>query len=156
MTTSVRIVRDYPHPPAKVWRALTEPALMALWGMRPVGFLPIAGTRFKFVAKPNPAWRGFVECEVLEARAPALLRYAWDDDGKGKTTFVTYTLEARGGGTRLTLEHTGFSGFSGWVFARFMMEPGWKKTTSTGLPALLAELGEDGNLRSGSTLRPRF
>ena len=33
--TDVRIVRDYPHPPAKVWRALTDPDLMALWGMQP-------------------------------------------------------------------------------------------------------------------------
>jgi uncharacterized protein YndB with AHSA1/START domain len=36
--SDIRIVRDYPHPPAKVWRALTDPALMALWGMRPEGF----------------------------------------------------------------------------------------------------------------------
>ena len=29
--TDIRIVRDYPHPRAKVWRALTDPALIPLW-----------------------------------------------------------------------------------------------------------------------------
>jgi uncharacterized protein YndB with AHSA1/START domain len=69
--TNIRLVRDYPHSPAKVWRALTEPELMALWGMRPEGFAPVAGTRYKLYGKPNRMWRGFIECEVLEARAPA-------------------------------------------------------------------------------------
>jgi uncharacterized protein YndB with AHSA1/START domain len=27
----IRIVRDYPHPPEKVWRALTDPALIPRW-----------------------------------------------------------------------------------------------------------------------------
>src|SRR5207249_11999220 len=85
--SDIRIVRDYPHPPAKVWRALTDPALMALWGMRPEGFAPVAGTRFKLVAKPERGWRGFVECEVLEASEPSILRCSWlgDDDPKKKT-----------------------------------------------------------------------
>ena len=26
-----RIVQDYPHPMAKVWRALTDPTLIPLW-----------------------------------------------------------------------------------------------------------------------------
>ena len=67
--TNIRLVRDYPHSPVKVWRALTDPELMALWGMRPEGFAPVAGTRYKLYGKPNRMWRGFIECEVLEARA---------------------------------------------------------------------------------------
>src|ERR1700722_8742781 len=90
--SDIRVVRDYPHPPAKVWRALTDPALIALWGMRPEGFSPVAGTRFKFIAKPQPGWRGFVECEVLEAREPSVIRYSWVGDDKGDATRVTYRL----------------------------------------------------------------
>lgn len=137
--SAIRIVREYPHPPAKVWRVLTEPPLMARLGMRPEGYAPVAGTRFRLVGKPNPAWRGFVECEVLEAREPSVLRYSWDDDGK-RTTFVTYTLEPRAGGTRLTLEHTGFTGVGGFLFTKLVMGPGWKKTLGTSLPAVLASL----------------
>src|SRR6266705_4067791 len=148
--TDIRIVRDYPHPLAKVWRALTDPALMALWGMRPEGFSPVVGTRFKLVAKPNSGWRGFVECQVLEARAPSVLRYEWDDDGKGKPTQLTYYLEPYAGGTRLTIEHSGFQGARGFLFAKLIMTPGWKKMSGTTFPALLADLDDQGKLRMGS------
>ena len=75
--TDIHIVRDYPHPPAKVWHAVTDPELIPLWtatgqGARPVGFAPVRGTRFRFVAKPYPGWRGIVDCEVLEARSAPL------------------------------------------------------------------------------------
>ena len=156
LMTVIRIVRDYPHSPTKVWRALTEPTLMALWGMRPEGFLLVTGTRFRLFAKANPGWRGFVECELLEARAPSVLRYAWDDDGKGEPTQLTYTLEPHAGGTRLTVEHTGFKGLRGFVFAKLIMTPGWKKMVGTTFPAVLADLDDEGKLRPGSGLRPKY
>ena len=154
--SDIHIVRDYPHPPKKVWRALTDPELMALWQMRPEGFAPVVGTRFKLIAKPQPGWRGFVECEVLEARAPSLLRYSWVGDANGKATEVRYTLEAREGGTRLTFEHIGFSGIGGFILAKLMMGPGWKKMLGTRIPAVLADLDDEGKLRAGSTLKPRY
>ena len=154
--SDIRITRDYPHAPAKVWRALTEPALMALWGMRPEGYAPVVGTRFKLVAKRNPGWRGFVECQVLEARAPSVLRYAWVGDEEGGVTHVTYTLEPHAGGTRLTFEHTGFKGLGGFLLSKLMMGPGWKKMLAEAFPAVLADLDDEGNLRPGSALKPRF
>ena len=154
--TSVRLVRDYPHPPAKVWRALTEPALMALWGMRPENYAPVQGRRFTLVARPNPGWRGFVECEVLEVREHSLLRYAWDDDGKGRPTQLSYRLEPLPGGTRLTVEHTGFTGVRGLVFAKLVMTPGWKRVVDAELPAVLDDLNAAGALRPGSALRPKY
>jgi len=154
--TDIRIVRDYPHPPAKVWRALTDPALVALWMMRPEGFAPVVGTRFKLVAKPQPGWRGFVECEVLEARAPSVLRYSWSGDDKGTLTHVTYTLSPHAGGTRLTFEHTGFTGVGGFFLAKVMMGPGWRKMLGVKIPAVLADVGDDGGLRPESALTPRY
>ena len=154
--SDIRIVRDYPHSPAKVWRALTEPALMALWGMRPEGFSPVVGARFKFVAKPHRYWRGFIECEVLEARAPSVLRYSWVGEEDGDTTQVTYTLEPRAGGTRLIVEHTGFTGASGFLFAKLLVGPGWRKMLGATFPAVLADLDEEGKLRPGSSQKPMF
>ena len=154
--SDVRIVRDYPHPPAKVWRALTDPALIALWGMRPEGFLPVVGTRFKLVGKPNRGWRGFIECEVLEARESSLLRYSWIGNEKSKPTIVTYKLEPHAGGTRLTFEHTGFTGVGGFFLANLIMKPGFRKTFGTTFPGVLADLDEEGRLRTGSQLRPKF
>jgi uncharacterized protein YndB with AHSA1/START domain len=154
--TVIRVVRDYRHPPAKVWRALTEPKLMALWGMRPEGFSLVAGTRFRLIGKPNRSWRGVIECTVLEAREPSLLRYTWDDDGKGQPTQLTYTLEPRAAGTRLTVEHAGFKGARGFVVAKLIMTPGWKKMVGTSFPAVLADLDDKGALLPDSRLRPKY
>jgi uncharacterized protein YndB with AHSA1/START domain len=154
--SDIRIVRDYPHPPAKVWRALTDPALIALWAMRPEGFAPVVGTRFKFVAKPQRGWRGFVECEVLEVREPSVLRYSWVSNKGQAPLQVTYTLTPYAGGTRLMVEHTGFKGVGGFILAKLMMGPGWKKMLSALIPAVLNDIDDDGHLRSGSALNPKY
>ena len=154
--SDIRIVRDFPHAPAKVWRALTDPKLISLWAMRPEGFEPVVGNRFKLVAKPQPGWRGFVECEVLEVREPSLLRYSWLGDDDGDVTEVSWTLEAHAGGTRVTFSHTGFRGFGGFMLAKLMLGPGWKKMLSNGIPAVLSDVDDDGNLRAGSALKPKY
>lgn len=154
--TGVRIVRDYPHAPEKVWRALTDPALIALWAMRPEGFAPVVGNKFRLVAKPQPGWRGYVDCEVLEARENGRLRYSWKGDDDGDTTIVTFTLSPHEKGTRVVFEHDGFRGFGGFMLAKFMLGPGWKKMLSSAIPRVLAELDESGKLRAGSTLRPKY
>lgn len=154
--SEIHIVRDYPHPPAKVWRALTEPDLIALWMMRPEGFAPVVGTRFKLMAKPQPGWRGYVECEVLEVRERQLLRYSWVGNDKQAPMEVSYTLEAHAGGTRLTFDHLGFHGIGGFLLAKLMMGPGWRKMLGKAFPAVLADIDEAGVLSASSQLRPKF
>jgi len=100
--SEIHIVRDYPHPPAKVWRAVTDPALVPLWtvtgaGGRPEGFTPVVGTKFRLLAKPKPGWSGVVDCEVLEVNEPSLLRYSWTGDVGGDVTEVVYRLESHAG-----------------------------------------------------------
>jgi len=151
----VRVVRDYPHPPAKVWRALTDPELIARWGMRTEGFSTEIGARFKFFGTPNRAWRGFIECEMLEARAPSRLRYSWVDRDGGTPTYVTWQLAARAGGTRLTFEHSGFRGLNGFLLATLVMGPGHREKLGRALPALLADLDDTGRLRPESSREPR-
>ena len=56
---SVVVEREFPHPPEKLWRALTQPHLIAEWLMKN-DFQPIVGHRFDFSAE----W-GAVSCEVL-------------------------------------------------------------------------------------------
>jgi uncharacterized protein YndB with AHSA1/START domain len=154
-----RIVQEYPHSPAKVWRAVTDPVLVPLWsstgqGGRPVGFSLVVGTRFKLVAKPMPGWGGVVECEVLEAREPSLLRYSWMGDEGDDVTVVTYRIEPHGGGTRFTWEHTGFTGIGGFLVSRVLSSVR-KKMLGVGLTALLNDVDDDGKLRPGSTLEPK-
>jgi uncharacterized protein YndB with AHSA1/START domain len=144
--SDIHIVSEYPHPPEKVWRALTDPALIPLWtkeglGARPEGFSAVVGTRFRFVAKRQPWWRGFVECEVIEVRAPSLLRYSWVGDEGESPTLVTYQLEAIEGGTRFTFDHTGFSGIGGFMMSRVLSRVR-KKMLGVGLRALLNDLND--------------
>jgi uncharacterized protein YndB with AHSA1/START domain len=58
------IEKVLPHPPEKVWRALTESPLIAQWMMNN-DFEPVVGRKFQFRAEPMPNWNGVVECEVL-------------------------------------------------------------------------------------------
>ena len=157
--SDIRIARDYPHSPATVWRAVTDPELIPRWtatgdGGRPVGFAPVAGTRFQFVAKPRPGWRGVIDCEVLEAREPSWLRFSWVGDENGQATYVTYRIEPHAGGTRFSYEHTGFTGAGGFFVAKLLSSVR-KKMLTVGLPAVLDDLDDNGVLRSTSTLRPK-
>jgi uncharacterized protein YndB with AHSA1/START domain len=150
--SDIRIVRDYPQPPAKVWRALTDPALIPRWtatgaGGRPEGFAAVVGTKFRFVAKPKPGWSGVVDCEVLEVNEPSLLRYSWTGDDGGDLTQVVYRLEPHGGGTRFRYEHTGFTGLGG-VFMATLLGHVRRKMLSVGLPAVLDEL-DNGKIDGG-------
>ena len=36
MKRSLRLAREYPHPPELVWQALTEPELISAWLKKPV------------------------------------------------------------------------------------------------------------------------
>ena len=151
--SDIRIERDYPHPPAKVWRAVTDPALIPLWtatgqGGRPEGFSTTVGTKFRFVAKPKPGWNGVVNCEVLEVNEPSLLRYSWAGDDGGGVTQVVYRLEPHAGGTRFSYEHTGFTGISGFFMARLLGRVR-AKMLGAGLPAVLDDLDDQGALRAG-------
>ncbi len=139
---------------------MTDPALIPLWtstgqGGRPVGFSATAGTRFQLVAKPQPGWRGIVDCEVFEVREPSLLRYSWTGEENGDVTYVTYRLEPHAGGTRFTYEHTGFTGIGGFLLAKLVLGPVRRKMLSAGLPAVLSDLDDHGTLRPASTLKPK-
>jgi len=157
--SEIRIVRDYPYPPAKVWRAVTDPDLVPLWtatgqGARLVGFEPVAGNRFQFVARPMPGWRGVVDSEVLEVVAPSLLRYTWVGGEGEAPTYITYRLDPLDGGTRFTYEHIGFTGVGGFAMAKLLGSVRTKMLT-VGLTAVLVDLDDDGSLRPTSTLRPK-
>ncbi|APR87624.1 hypothetical protein A7982_12973 [Minicystis rosea] len=154
--SDIHIVREYAHSPKKVWRALTEPALMERWlvAARPEGFSTVVGTRFRFVGKPQPGWSGVVDCEMLEATEPSVLRYSWLAD-EGDTMELTYRLDPHGSGTRLTFAQTGFKGIGGLFVAKLVMTPVRKKMFGKNLPAVLADLDDEGNPRTKSSLDAR-
>ncbi|MGO9397899.1 MAG: SRPBCC family protein, partial [Xanthobacteraceae bacterium] len=58
-TLSVIVEREIPHPPEKIWRALTQPLLIEEWLMKN-DFKPVVDHRFSLSAD----W-GAVDCQVL-------------------------------------------------------------------------------------------
>ncbi len=109
MTDAGRITADQylAHPPAAVWRALTDPGRLARWLM-PNDFLPVVGHRFTFRTLPRPGqgFDGVVHCRVLDLEPEHRLRIGWRAGGLDTT--VTWTLRPEGRGTRLFVDHSGF------------------------------------------------
>lgn len=108
---SLVIEREMPHPPEKIWRALTEGGLIAQWLM-PNDFQPVVGHKFNFRAPPMPRWNGVVDCEVLVVEPCRRLSYRWnasgDEAATGLKTVVTWTLTPTATGVLLRLEQAGF------------------------------------------------
>jgi len=124
-TESIAFELDLRHAPAKVWRALTDPVLLAEW------LLPIVGSRlelapgaaFTLKTQPHPGWDGTVSCRMLEIEPLEKLSYAWSVPFLD--TVVTFTLTPIASGTRLTLVQSGFQRDQKQAFggARY----GWKR-----------------------------
>jgi uncharacterized protein YndB with AHSA1/START domain len=104
-TVSLVIERQMPHPPEKIWRALTETSLIQEWLMAN-DFEPVVGHRFQFRSTPVPGWNGIIDAQVLVLEPHARLSYSWG--AMGMETAVTWTLTPAEGGTHLRMEQTGF------------------------------------------------
>jgi uncharacterized protein YndB with AHSA1/START domain len=99
-TRSVVVERDLPHPPEKVWRALTESPLISEWLMQN-DFEPSVGHRFNLHAD----W-GSVDCQVLAVEPNETLSYTWG--AYGLESVITWTLTPTSTGTHLRMEQAGF------------------------------------------------
>ena len=110
-TRSVVVERDIPHPPEKIWRALTQPHLIEEW-LVTTDFKPVAGHRFNLRLDPEPDRTFAFDCEVLAVEPHRLLSYTWnsadDGSGDGLRSSVTWTLVPTATGTRLRMEQSGF------------------------------------------------
>jgi uncharacterized protein YndB with AHSA1/START domain len=90
-----------------VWQAITDSRLLAQWLMEN-NFQARVGWRFVLRrADSSPAWRGWVECEVL-LQKPTRMVWSWSDGAhESEPSRVIFELRAAGEGTRLTLRHVG-------------------------------------------------
>ena len=99
-TRSVVVERQMPFPPERIWRALTQPDLIAEWLMQN-DFRPVVGSRFDLRAD----W-GTVDCQVTAVEPNRTLSYTWDSLDLEST--VTWTLTPTDSGTHLRMEQSGF------------------------------------------------
>ena len=104
---SVVVAREIPHPPEKIWRALTQQHLLEEWLMRN-DFKPVVGHRFNL----SGDWGGVLDCEVLAVEPNKMLSYTWnfahDDAAYNVRSVVTFTLTPTSTGTHLRMEQSGF------------------------------------------------
>ena len=99
-TQTVIVERQLPHPPEKIWRALTQPHLIEAWLMKN-DFKPVLDHRFALRAD----W-GAVDCRVVEMVPQQTLAYTWE--AHGLKSVVTWTLTPSSTGSHLRMEQSGF------------------------------------------------
>lgn len=124
MKTDIDITVSYPHPPHRVWEALTSSQALAAWLM-PNDFKPVVGHRFTLRTRPRPLFRfdGIVRCEVIELDPPRRMVWSWA--GGSIDTLVTFALEPTpDSGTRLRMHQEGFAGLGGQLTRRILAS-GW-------------------------------
>ena len=105
-TESISFEFDLHHLPEKVWRALTDPVLLAEWLLPVLDLTLEPGAAFRFKAQPRAGWDGIVNCRLIEIEAHKRLSYTWVVGGMD--TVVMFTLTPTASGTRLSLVQSGF------------------------------------------------
>ena len=106
MEKSIIIEQEYPYSPEEVWDALTDQAEISDWLMHGT-FEPRIGAEFEFYWSGTDGANGATRGKVIELVKPKKLSYTWDWGSSG--TLVTFFLEPTTNGTKLRLEHTGFT-----------------------------------------------
>lgn len=106
-TDAIAFEFDLKHSPQKVWRALTDPVLLAEWLLPVVELKLEAGAALTFQTQAHPGWDGRVNGRFLEIEAQRKLSYTWVV-GEFLDTVVTFTLTPTDSGTRLSLVQSGF------------------------------------------------
>jgi uncharacterized protein YndB with AHSA1/START domain len=97
------------HPPSKVWAALTTADGLGGW------FGDEAAIDLRPGGSARMSWNhGFtVEMQVERVEEPTVFGYTWQISGlpedDPRRTYVEFTLEPAGAGTRLTVVETGFA-----------------------------------------------
>jgi len=92
----ITFTRRLPHPPDKVWRAVTEPEHMAVWFPDEMVGDRRAGAPLKFVTSHGDGFDG----EMLAFDPPSVMELRWGTDR------LRIELQPDGDGTVLTLVDT--------------------------------------------------
>jgi uncharacterized protein YndB with AHSA1/START domain len=105
-TESIALEVDLHHSPERVWRALTDPALLSEWLLPVIDLKLEPGAAFTFKTQAYPGWDGTVNCRLIEIEPHRKLSYTWSVPFLD--TVATFTLTPTASGTRLLIVQSGF------------------------------------------------
>ena len=94
----LRFTRRLPHPPDKVWRALTDPEHLAAWFPADIEGERAAGAPLRFVFREGEGPP--IDGEMLVCDPPATLEFTWGGD------VLRFDVRADGDGSVLELVNT--------------------------------------------------
>lgn len=106
---------DLPHPPERVWRALTDPDVLARWFMS-TDLAARPGGRYRAFPGTLPGFSGPFDIEVDAALPVERLAMRWSGDQLHAQ--VVWELERTAEGCRLRVVQSGFLGVNGTVRRR--------------------------------------
>ena len=162
MKRTIKLKTVFPHPPEKVWQALTDAELLGTWFMQN-DIKPELNRYFTFRMAPQKGWDGITHCEITSLEPLKHITYTYRGEATGEKalacagihsdaadkvtkgifakldTVLSFTLEPTCGGTVLSLEHSGYRGLK-LVIISFIMQPGWKKQLRKKLPKVLERM----------------
>lgn len=126
MKDVIKKEHHYNSPINTVWEAITEQEKISQWFIK-CRFKAEPGFQYALLGDDDEVK---VSGEVLTTNPVHELVYSWVVAGTETVTTVTWKLEEKDGGTLLTLEHTGISGYPDEQTAMGMMQhfsEGWDK-----------------------------
>jgi len=144
--TEIRVDFDFGHPPALVWRALTERRQLSRWFMAS-DLQPIQGSKFQLLPDGLPGFDGPIAGQVLEVSAERRLVMRWK--GEQLHTRVGWELKARPEGCLLMVSQSGFLGVRGSARRQALVAT-YDRLFGERLPAVL-----DGLAGKGDPVVPR-
>ncbi|HEX3736673.1 MAG TPA: SRPBCC family protein [Solirubrobacterales bacterium] len=100
---ALRFERTLPHPPERVWQALTDTEEMFAWHPTPAEFEPWVGGRVAW--HPDGHIADLPDNEVTDWDPPRLLGYTWAKEGE-RPDHLRWELRPHDDGCLLILVHT--------------------------------------------------
>jgi uncharacterized protein YndB with AHSA1/START domain len=140
---TLRFERQLRHPPAKVWRAVTEPAEMKHWFPAAVEAELRPGAPMRFVFPEEAVVDGAWDGEVLEVDEPKVFMFRWNQD------VLRIELIPDGDGCRLVFSQTLGGGQAGLLGAG-RTAAGWDAC----LDQLVAQLDDTSEPQQSDWLTP--
>lgn len=116
-------VRDVPHSPERVWKAISDQSELMAWMRYPVSFRAEVGETVRFFGDPDGSQSdaGAIIGQVFIADPPRTLAFSFWDAGKPEMAAkiavewtVRWDLEPIDGGCRITFQHRHLGGAHLW------------------------------------------